>query len=203
MPPPYAHHFYPHLHNPQNAPYDPDMFTLPRRLNIIPSIPRNPFSADHYRAQRLAHEEEDAPYRAYQLACYAAAPLQVPDADHSIAQPQVQWGSGASLLEAIMLLGSVLLRLPGLGWRALGNCAAGLVAGVRTALDVLRLWFGVYVYGAWLSHRPLRMLLLGLATRATCVGVLLLFAHRRVVEPEVGPRYVLVHECRIWSGPFN
>ncbi|KAM0282969.1 hypothetical protein ACHAQH_002780 [Verticillium albo-atrum] len=82
--PPYAHHFYPYLNHPELAPYDPDMFTLPPRLNLIPPNPRNPFNTAHYRTQRLALDEQDAPYRAYQLACYAAPPPRL-----QVAQPAV------------------------------------------------------------------------------------------------------------------
>ncbi|KAH6699364.1 hypothetical protein EV126DRAFT_452319 [Verticillium dahliae] len=110
-----------------SVPCDEDMFTLPPRLNIIPAVSRNPFSTAYYRAQELAFEQADAPYRIYQLACYAARPPRPPTTRRTVPATAEQ----------------------------------RLAPKRRDGKS------------PWLT------------------------------EADDGPRYVLVHECRMWSGPFK
>ncbi|EEY19459.1 predicted protein [Verticillium alfalfae VaMs.102] len=131
---------------------DEDMFTLPPRLNIIPAVSRNPFSTAYYRAQELALEQEDAPYRTYQLACYAARPPRPPTTRHAVAattrqRPAPKRGNGKSPWRAMTLVLRLLLGLPFACWIMVSRAGAELGCNVNRAADNLRFCWPTQMMG--------------------------------------------------------
>ncbi|CRJ80553.1 hypothetical protein BN1708_000295, partial [Verticillium longisporum] len=191
-----------------SVPCDEDMFTLPPRLNIIPAVSRNPFSTAYYRAQELAFEQADAPYRTYQLACYAVRPPRPPTTWRTVPATAEQRlapkrRDGKSPWCAMTLVLRLLLGLPFACWMLVSRAGAELGCNVIRAADDLCFWYRLHVHALWLAWRPTRGFLLGSIVKAACAVMLLHHAYCKLIEADDGPRYVLVHECRMWSGPFK
>ncbi|KAG7122909.1 hypothetical protein HYQ46_010747 [Verticillium longisporum] len=141
-----------HLRSFISVPCDEEMFTLPPRLNIIPAVSRNPFSTAYYRAQELAFEQEDAPYRTYQLACYAARPPRPPTTGRAVPATTKQRlarkrRNGKSPWRAMTLVLRLLLGLPLACWMMVSRAVAELGCDVIRAADHLRFCWPTQMMG--------------------------------------------------------